>query len=367
MASEPELHELSLSQLVLDPKNPRLPKAVRGKESSIIDYIARESAIDDLVESIARNGYFSSEPIIVYPTTPSSKHTSSSTYYVAEGNRRITALKLLHEPSLYPRRKKIAAISAKAKHKPTAIPAIIYKDRTATLALLGYRHITGIKQWDPLAKARYIEELLEEFGTGTDTDADYNTVAEMVGSRIHYVRRFLDTLTAYDLIEQNDFFGIDGLDESTIEFSVLLTAVGYGAIHAFLSAYDETEDKLDFHSTIDPIELKNLELLTRWLFEKDSDGNTRIEESRNIRKLNEIVEHPQALMRFTGGAKIDIAYRLTSGAEQDFAQYINDAESSLAGAASLVANVDLKSTYVPQAKDILKQATQLLRNLSDEN
>lgn len=367
MPDESHIVELDLDQLLLDPENPRLPKSAKRDEASIIDYLAREAAIDDLIESIARSGYFSSEPLIVYPVNPKAKPTKASKYYVAEGNRRVTALKLLHNPSLYPRRKKIAQIADSAEHKPTKIPAIVYQKRTDTLALLGYRHITGIKQWEPLAKARYIAELLKKFGKGKDTDRDYAVVAEMVGSKPHYVSRTLDALATYELIEDNGFFEIEDLNEGTLEFSILLTAVAYKAIHEYLAGVSEEDEKANFYENRDALNVSRVKRLAQWLFEKDSAGNTPIEESRNIKKLNEIVEHKRALARFEGGASIDIAYRLTTGAEQDFAQSLNAAEAALTDAAALVAVVQIKEPYSDQIQNIIKQARHIAKSLRDED
>lgn len=52
----------------------------------------------DLVKSIAINGFIPAEPIVVWQDTYNNK------YYVAEGNRRILALKLLRDPSRAPKK-----------------------------------------------------------------------------------------------------------------------------------------------------------------------------------------------------------------------------------------------------------------------
>jgi len=147
----------------------------------------------------------------------------------------------------------------------------------------------------------------------------------------------------------------------------LLTAVGYKAIHSYLANTEESEDKQNFYSDRESLDGKRLEQLARWLFEKNEAGDTAIEESRNIKKLNEIVSHKRALARFVSGSKIDIAYRLTTGAEQDFAQSMNNAEAALSEAASLVAVVQIKEPYVGQVENIIKQARLISKSLSDEN
>ncbi|MCP4103959.1 MAG: hypothetical protein GY749_00240 [Desulfobacteraceae bacterium] len=48
-----------------------------------------------------------------------------------------------------------------AKKKPDTIPVIIYPSRDHILDYLGYRHITGIKEWESLAKTKYLHKLYQ--------------------------------------------------------------------------------------------------------------------------------------------------------------------------------------------------------------
>lgn len=359
--------DLDISQLLLDPDNPRLPRSVARSEEAIIAYLARETAIDDLVESIARNGYFSSEPLIVFPAEPGNTGPAAR-YFVAEGNRRVTALKLLHNPALYPRRRLIAEISESALHKPDKVPVIVYAKRADTLPLLGYRHITGIKPWEPLAKARYIADLVAEYGAKPPTQKDLKTIAEMVGSKPHYIVRALDTLAAYEAIEAAGFYEIEDLSETTIDFSVLLTAVNYTEIHNFLSGAPPDRARTHFYFDRPAIKADRLEKLTRWLFEKDKQGRTRLGESRNLKKLNSIVSDASALEKFDkGSAAIEIAYRQTTGVEEDFAIALNNTEAAVTEAASLVAVVKPKPAYSEQADAIAKQIKLIQRALRDDD
>lgn len=348
-----------IANLLLDPQNPRLPPRARKDDATMLDYIARETSIDDLIESIARNGYFSSEPVVVFPAKPTKNPTDKTQFYVAEGNRRLSALRLLHKPSLYPRRKRIAEIAKSALHKPNVVPVIVYEKRQDTLPLLGYRHITGIKQWEPLAKSRYMAQLVGEFAKNEPADIAYPHVAEMVGSKPHYVRRALNSLAAFDLIAKNGFFDIEDLDEDNLDFSVLLTAVAYGGIRSFLVdaiPAEEPKAKDDLFARPKAIKAERLEELTRWLFEKGPNGSTKIGESRNIQKLNVIVVDQKALARFREGASIDFAFRLTRGAIEEFAAALYAAEEALSQANSLVAHVDEASSYADQVGVIFKQA-----------
>ncbi|MFO1003465.1 MAG: ParB N-terminal domain-containing protein [Planctomycetaceae bacterium] len=89
------LKQLPLGKLFLDDQNPRLPSQLKGAaESEIISYMLMEAATLDLMTAIGQNGFFAGEPLLVVQ--------DGERYRVAEGNRRLTALKLLKDPTLAP-------------------------------------------------------------------------------------------------------------------------------------------------------------------------------------------------------------------------------------------------------------------------
>ena len=81
----------SIDDLLLDPQNPRLPVEVQeGSPDELLKYIASHYEPLEIGRSIARHGYFPSEPIIVVE--------EDGEHVVVEGNRRIAALLLLADP-----------------------------------------------------------------------------------------------------------------------------------------------------------------------------------------------------------------------------------------------------------------------------
>ena len=65
-------------------------------EDLISDAGERESFCN-LIKSISENGFIPSDPIVVW------KNTDNEKFYVAEGNRRVLALKLLRDPNKAPK------------------------------------------------------------------------------------------------------------------------------------------------------------------------------------------------------------------------------------------------------------------------
>ena len=346
--------DIRLEDLLLDEQNPRLPTAVGRRQEQMIQYIARTTSIAEIMSAIAENDYFPGEPLIVIPG-------AKGKYVTVEGNRRLTALKLLQDPGLYPKGRKIAEIAADADYKPTVIPCVIFDDRDEVVNYLGYRHITGVKQWEPLAKARYIANYFEYHTDGdTGTQSRYVDVARGIGSQAPYIKRQLDGLAIYDLIEKNGFYDIDGLDEENISFSLISTAVGYESVLQFCSKAEHPFVEKD------GLRKRNVEYLTRWMFEKNDDGGTVLGDSRNIQRLAIILENEDATNALKEGDSLDKAYGLSRGLSDDFSGVLAAAENLISRAVSMIGLVDVNESHRSRIGNIFKQARNL-RHLADED
>jgi hypothetical protein len=344
---------INLNDLLLDKENPRLPTTVGRKQEQMIAYIARTTSIAEIMEAIAENDFFPGEPLVVVPD-------SAGKYVVVVGNRRLTALMLLQSPELYGKSRKIHEIAAGAKFKPKKIPCVVFDDRAEVLNYLGYRHITGVKQWEPLAKARYVANY---FDLRTDKDvspaARYTQVARGIGSQAPYIKRQLDGLSIYNCIEQKGFYNIEGLDEENISFSLISTAIGYDSILSFVSGGENP------YLNPDVIKKKNVEHLSRWMFLRDKNGETILGDSRNIQRLAIILANDKATDSLVAGDSLDRAYSLTQGLADDFLGVLAETESQITHAVSMVALVDLDDAHRSRINNIYKQARSL-KNQSDE-
>ena len=318
VTQDSETHFIEVGNLRFDQCNPRLPMSLDGAtEAEILKWMCEDGGITDLMRSIGEQGYFNGEPLLV-------TSAENSIYIVVEGNRRLAALKLLHDPNLIEfRQKTILRIADDANEPPLAVQCIIYHSRDDILEYLGYRHVTGIKSWNPLAKARYLQELSESARfSRVDEKRKYQQLARVIGSRIDYVKRILAGLKLYDHIEDHEFYGIEDLDEESIAFSLVTTALGHPRIVDFLgltTSQDLEQDSLNF---------KNLEDLTRWVFEK-KDGRTRLGESRNFRYLNKVVASEIALVEFRSNRTLKEALLYTDEPAENFRSLLRKAKSNL--------------------------------------
>lgn len=104
----------SVDQLRLWPENPRLnPEENHLTLSDFAEDLTAEKAdrddFYDLINSIVEVGFVPADPVVVW------KNEENQKYYVAEGNRRLVALKLLREPHKAP--KNIRSFIRKASNR----------------------------------------------------------------------------------------------------------------------------------------------------------------------------------------------------------------------------------------------------------
>ena len=340
---------LNIDQIEFDKRNPRLPTTVGTKESDIIKYLAAKTGIEDLMISIGENGFFPGEAIVVTPA-------KNGKYTVLEGNRRLAALRLLQDPGLAGNRRSITNASKDAKNTPIEIPAYIVNSRDDTLQYLGFRHISGVQRWDPLAKARYLKSLFDRTSSGKPEKRCIE-IAREIGSRSDAVRRSLDALAAYEAIEDRGFFDIDGLDEESFQFGTFYTAIADPAIASFVGVREE--DGSATHPITNPESLKEepLEELTEWMFKKDNRGSTRLGESRNIPKLSDVIENSSALEKLRRGVSLDSAYSATIDNKKEFLQDIVNAIEHLKKANSNLHSVS------PDDHDVVKRVREAMEVL----
>ena len=290
------------------------------------------------------------EPLLVV------KEGDSGKFRVVEGNRRLSTVKLLVDPTLARIRKRaVAQASASARNRPDALPVVQFEERSEILDYLGYRHITGIKEWDALQKARYLAQLVDTLDPELETLEKHRALARQIGSRSDYVARLLTGYAIYEVIEDQAFFGIRELDEEGIQFSVLTTALSYKNIAEYIGLETGADVELD------ELRISRLRDLVAWLFEKEQ-GVARIGESRNLRLLNLVVANEQALNAFQRGSPLEKAVDLTGEPNEVFRTAILAARQSLNNANS---KVHLVEGVVENDATVLHEIVLLARQLEN--
>lgn len=336
---------IKIDNLKFDKDNPRLPQKLIGneQEADVIDYMLRNGNILELMKSIAETGYSDAEPLLVVQDEADGK------YIVVEGNRRLTAIKLLNNPELAKVRKEsVREILSEAKVIPEDVPVIIYDKRQDILDYLGYRHITGVKEWGPLEKARYLEQLYFIHNGEQNRETIYSKLAKMIGSKANYVYKLHQALKLYDKANDEAYYGAK-ITEEQISFSLITTALGYNEIVEFLGLNDSQNDILE------NLNEKNFEKLFLWLFDKESQ---KVFDSRQISALAEIVAKPAALEKLENGSSIEEAVLYTEAPAKAFMDMLSNAKKSLKQASEAVAQL---SEEPVGAKELLEENEKIIK------
>lgn len=343
---------LNLDELDFDYENPRLPLVKRSdQEGDVLKYMLKEAKVTDLMLSIGEQGFFSGEPILVV-------RNPKGGYTVVEGNRRLSALKLLHNPEKAPvLKERVSEISEKSLIKPTKIPAVLYEERNSLLGSLGFRHITGVDEWTSLAKARYVSTMLDApIYDGKSYNDKLRAIARIIGSRADYVSKILTAYRLYNQIFRNSFYKIPTLDEENIQFSYLTTALSYNSLIKFL----ELNDDGDGNYKADDSRLREL---TEWFFKGNENGITPIVESRNIKLLSSIVESNEALKVFRQTKNVQEAVLFTSAPTESFNSLVNKGFRDISNAYKLIGEMNDKIETTENIIDLIKRIKSTLENL----
>ncbi|MEG5596407.1 hypothetical protein UXP36_18755 [Enterobacter hormaechei] len=315
-----KIEPIQTSALSFDPENPRFYRLndKAGSEGVVISEMLQDESVQELMLSIGEQDYFPGEPLLVV--------RDGKKNIVVEGNRRLAAVKLLNGEIKPPskKNKSVQLIRDEATYKPKELPCIVYKTREEVLRYIGYRHITGVKEWDSLSKAKYLKELFVTFYEGKKkSKADIlKGLSKEIGSKPYYVGMLLTALHLYEVAAEDDFFDLP-MTEKDVDFSYITTALGYSSLTEWLNL----EDRKDFDC--DEIDEDNLKNLFAWCFVRDQQGRTIVGESRRISDLATIVEYPRAIENLLKSSNIDEAFLYTNGQEQALDQAINLAETKL--------------------------------------
>lgn len=301
------LLNISIDRLHPDPQNPRLQLKDRGKnEKDLLLALKRHFDLDELAYSMAENGYFDEEPLVGIPdnlpaefsgmrseelTINKSYHefinNSSVQFNIAEGNRRLSTVKILLSDELQSELKlrNWPDIAGKVKDDLSILPVIIYPTRKEVLPYLGVRHITGIKKWDAFSKALYVADMVDK---GYTIDA----IQKQVGDTKNNARK---TYVCYKLVDiaENEL----ELDTTKAKdyFSYLLLSLGQPSIKEYIGLPKKLAE-VDLDNPIPNNKTENLKDFFSWLFGEGTDKLPVIRESRDITNyLSYVLKNEEAI------------------------------------------------------------------------
>ena len=349
-----EIINIGIADLKLDLYNPRLPKSKQGKdEKSVMEFMLLEAATLELMEAIGENDFFTGEMLLVVPD-----EQEKGKFIVVEGNRRLTAVLLLSNPELASV-KKVATkeIADNAKYKPQIVPCLKFNSKNEIVKYLGFIHITGKKSWRLLEKARYLYDLRNNENFKNETFlSSAREIAKVIGSSSAYVKRLLISFELYKKIEDEAFYKIDGLNDTSFFLNYFTDSLNKDNIRNYINIDINSE------TPIDKLDITNLEKLVNWWFKK-SEGQSRVlGDSEGLKLLNAVIGKDIALNAFEKGATIYEAYELTNDINSQFENKIKDSLKAIEQAHAIMPKVNdfYKSLY-----DNLKTINRIAKNIND--
>lgn len=294
---------IQLDNLLLDEDNPRFG-GLAGKatdQADILDHIVLTFGLDDVLSSLAVNGYFDAEPMVC-------REGKDGKYVVLEGNRRLSACLILTGDARASRQpaksKQYQAIwSAHGSRSVNPVPCIVFgaHEQQALLSYLGVRHIASAQAWDSYAKAAWVASIVEKSGLPL-TD-----VALMIGDQHRTIARLLEGYyLVQQLIVERAFIPENSNRSgrgsvSAYPFSWVYTILGYQAVRRFL----ELGDGERTYPPLKPEAVPRAALVVNSMFGDKSRGkDAAIGDSREIGALAAAFSSPEKIAMLENGKSL---------------------------------------------------------------
>lgn len=327
-----DIVDIPVEQLHLDAENPRLAAAIdSGRQDDLLKVLWTSFDVKTVAWSIAENGFFRSEPLLVIIKNPKEMNPAKRRYIVVEGNRRLAAVRLLRDENL---RLKMGAtnlpeISKERYQTLDSIPAIVYPDRGSLWTSLGFRHINGVKPWDSFSKAKYISEVFEKF------NVPLTEIAERIGDGHSTVKRLYRGYRVLQQAEASGQFDRHDSERGRFYFSHLYTAVDQKQFQDFLGI-DPKAPLSD-----DPVprtKIRELGEFMTWLYGKKSADIEPVVKTQNpdLNILREVVTNPSSLSALRSGYSLRQAYDIVVGDRNRFRDAVTKAKLEMQNAKATV-------------------------------
>lgn len=328
MVIHTELKRASVDDLYLDPQNPRLGRSntIKNLEQGQILALMNDYTIDELAVSFLESGFWVHEALLVVKQNLYGEER----LVVVEGNRRLAALKYLQiafEGGTVPggkgvTRKWTRIVSGKEIPPGLfeSVPYVLMDSKDDVKAFLGFRHVTGIKEWDPPEKAEFIARLIDEDGM------TYEQVMRKIGSKTPTVRQNYISYKVLLQMEDLEQLPVERVEE---RFSVLYLSLRTRGVQSYLNIDIQAEPA----AARRPVPADKLEALTKfalWLFGSDKESPL-IADSRQVDEFGTILESPEAVAYLERTEKpiFENALRIAGGDEPELVRQIEAAAESI--------------------------------------
>ncbi len=311
-----------IEDLYLDPLNPRLGRGNTGKrvqQHEILE-LMKEWTLDELAVSFLESGFWIQEALLVVEDTLYDKKC----LVVVEGSRRLATLIYLKDAiDGRPASRKwseIAKSKKASKNLFEKIPYIKCSSRKEIEAFLGFRHVTGIKEWKPAEKAEYIARLIEDSGM------TYDKVRRKIGSKTPAVRQHYISYRLLLQMEDQEDISIEHVED---KFSVLYLSLRTNGVKKYLDINIKAEPSV-LLKPVPKNHLKQLASFALWLF-GDEERSPLFTDSRKVDDFGTILENRKAVdyLERTDKPKFHVAYRIAGADEPELVKLVEGAADNV--------------------------------------
>lgn len=286
---ELEARSIPLSNLFLDPNNPRFwteqevrevpdSKAPEIKVQEKTQKQIEKFGVEELYYSILRNGFLPLDRIVVRPIKG-----FSDMYVAVEGNRRLAALKKLHRnisDGVINEEGIDQDYLASLLGSIEKIEVLIYKGvNTGDISWLlqGIRHISGIADWKPAQRARLIAQQIE--GEDGAAKMTFTQAGQKFGLTAKAAGRLYRAYKGLQQMREDDDYGTKAVNEY---FSLFEEAYKNSKVREWLG-WDDKEYKFENED--------HLKQFYGWITpDEDHNSERRIDDPKEIQKLATLLE-----------------------------------------------------------------------------
>ena len=348
----------TLEELYLDPQNPRLGRAAHTANlpQEEVYKRMRDWSLEELATSFLESGFWPHEAVLCARESIGAEER----LVVVEGNRRVAALKRLKRAFEGEERSQKWADLVSDFDEPdtlfSEIPYLELADREEIDAFLGFRHVTGIKEWAPPEKAQFIARLIDKKGLS------YREVMRQIGSKTPVVER---NYIAYCILLQMETVEGLAIEEVENRFSVLFLSLRSRNIQKFLGIEDKFG--IDPHNVKPPIApdyLSNLKEFSQWLF-GDSDKPPVVRDSREVDRFAKVLSSEEGLsyLRSVRSPSLEKAFVVAGGDREEIYDLISSAAYNIQEALSSIHLYKDNRQLIDIARRLVANADQVKKTL----
>ena len=316
----------------------------------------RDWSLEELATSFLESGFWPHEAVLCITEDIGGENR----LIVVEGNRRIAALIRLERTYEGTEKSRKWLQLIEDTRRPNElferVPYILLESRSEIDSFLGFRHVTGIKEWAPPQKAAFIAKLIEERNLG------YRDVMRKIGSKTDTVERNYIAFCILRQIEE-----IEGFCTKVVEdrFSVLFLSLRNRSVRKFIGVEEKFGlEPSDVAPPIDDRHLEHLREYILWLFGQGGK-DAIVTDSRDVEKFGRVLASEPGLryLRTVSKPNLEQAFIASGGDKEEVYELVSTATYSLQQALSTIHLYKKDQRVVDISKLMLDHAGQIKKTL----